>query len=239
MIGSPAAAPGVARSRTTESREALPDEVARLLAAAPGPDAEAAWSAFLATYSDLLLRVASAFGPGYDGALDRYAYMLDELRRNDCHRLRGFRAVGCSRFSTWLVVVARRLCLDQYRLRYGRARDGSGGVGTEGDARTARRRLSDLAGTVEDLDLLADPGLSDPAERLDADHRRAALGRAIESLPPGDQLLLRLRFEEELSAREVAALLGLPTPFHVYRRLAGVCARLRVRLESAAVARPA
>jgi RNA polymerase sigma factor (sigma-70 family) len=92
---------------------------------------------------------------------------------------------------------------------------------------------------VEDLDLLADPGLSDPAERLDADHRRSALGRAIESLPPGDQLLLRLRFEEELSAREVAALLGLPTPFHVYRRLAGVCAKLRIRLESAAVARPA
>src|SRR4051794_39868749 len=89
-----------------ECRDALPPPVARLLTAAPGPEADHAWAAFLTGYSALLLRVASAFAPGYDGALDRYAYMLDELRRNDCRRLRAYAADGRGRFSTWLTVVA-------------------------------------------------------------------------------------------------------------------------------------
>ena len=54
-----------------------------------------------------------------------------------------------------------------------------------------------------------------------------------------DQLLLRLRFDEELTARQIAGLLGLPTPFHVYRRLDAVCATLRTRLGPGQVSRPA
>jgi RNA polymerase sigma factor (sigma-70 family) len=224
---------------TIESRAALPEEVARLLAAAPGTQTEAAWSAFLSVYSPLLLRVASAFGPGYDEALDRYAHMLDELRRDDCRRLRRFSADGRSRFSTWLVVVARRLCLDHYRLRYGRTRGNEPHRPAASAARTTRRCLSDLADNAVDLTRLADPTLPDPGDRLDAECRRLALARATRALSPGDQLLLRLRFEDDLSAKEIAALLGMPTPFHVYRRLAGVCARLRLHLESTAMARPA
>ena len=224
---------------TIESRAALPDEVAQLLAAAPGTQTEAAWSAFLSVYSPLLLRVASAFGPGYDEALDRYAHMLDELRRDDCRRLRRFSADGRSRFSTWLVVVARRLCLDHYRLRYGRTRGNEPHRPAASAARTTRRCLSDLADNAVDLTRLADPTLPDPGDRLDAECRRLALARATRALSPGDQLLLRLRFEDDLSAKEIAALLGMPTPFHVYRRLAGVCARLRLHLESTAMARPA
>ena len=165
--------------------------------------------------------------------------MLDELRRDDCRRLRRFSADGRSRFSTWLVVVARRLCLDHYRLRYGRARGDQTRQPTETASRTTRRRLSDLAGTIEDLTCLADPTLPDPGDRLDAECRRLALARATRALAPSDQLLLRLRFEDDLSAKEIAALLGLPTPFHVYRRLAGVCAKLRLHLESTTMARPA
>jgi len=236
MPGLPTAPPSTA-GEPQESRLVVPDVVARLLTATPGPEAEAAWSAFLAVYSDLLLRVASAFGPGYDDALDRYAHMLDELRRGDCRRLRGFAADGRSRFSTWLVVVARRLCLDQYRLRYGRARGYP--HGTAEAARTARRRLSDLADPVDDPTRLPDLALPDPAEQLDARERRQALTRAVAMLAPCDQLLLRLRFEDDLTAREIAGLLGLPTPFHVYRRIAGICAGLRVTLDSTPVARPA
>jgi RNA polymerase sigma factor (sigma-70 family) len=237
MPGSLAAPPRVAR--TMESPAALPDEVVRLLTAAPGAETEAAWSAFLSAYSGLLLRVASAFGPGYDDALDRYAHMLDELRRNDYRRLRGFSADGRSRFSTWLVVVARRLCLDHYRLRYGRTRGDQPHHAAAAVARTTRRRLSDLAASAEDLTRLADPTLPDPGDRLDAECHRLALVRATGALCPSDQLLLRLRFEDDLSAKEIAALLGMPTPFHVYRRLAGVCAKLRLHLESTAMARPA
>jgi len=47
--------------------------------------------------------------------------------------------------------------------------------------------------------------------------------------------MLRLRFGEELSARQVAEALGFPTPFHVYRRLDVVLRSLRASLERAGV----
>lgn len=239
MLASPAESSRNVHRYPAESRETLPEELTRLLAAGSGPAAEAAWASFLAVYSGLLLRVARAFWPGYDGALDGYAYMLEELRRNDCQRLRKYAADGRGRFSTWLAVVARRLCLDQYRRRYGRFRgDPARSEGIQA-ARMTRRRLMELSGPIEDLTCLADPALPDPAEQLDERARSSALHGAVALLPPADQLLLRLRFEEELTARQIAGLLGLPTPFHVYRRLDAVCATLRTRLAPAEVSRPA
>jgi RNA polymerase sigma factor (sigma-70 family) len=131
------------------------------------------------------------------------------------------------------------MCLDQYRQRYGRTRGHPPLRPDSQMARRSRRRLVDLADAVVDPACVADPALTDPDDQVEAEDRRVALRRAIETLSPGDQLLLRVRYEDELSAREIAALLGLPTPFHVYRRLSAICATLRLRLESAAAARPA
>jgi RNA polymerase sigma factor (sigma-70 family) len=217
-----------------ESRDLVPPEVARLLSAAPGADAEAAWAAFLSAYSGLLLRVSSIFAPGYDGVLDRYAYMLDELRRSDCRRLRAFVADGRGQFSTWLTVVARRLCLDHYRQKHGRIRDSTKSAARASASRSVRRGLSDLAGTCDDLSCIPDPSPHDPAEDVDERDRRAALRRALDELAPSDQLLLQLRFEEGLTAREIAPLLGLPSQFHVYRRLETVCGAVRTRLRAPA-----
>jgi RNA polymerase sigma factor (sigma-70 family) len=213
-----------------ESTLTPPDELIRLLAAAPGPEQEAAWTSFLVAYSPLLLKVATAFAPGYDGALDRYAYMLDELRRGECRRLRAYCADGRGRFSTWLAVVARRLCLDHYRLRYGRDRGGLRADRRPTHSRAVRRGLIDLAGGQDELACVADATLPDPVEQMDARARSASLCDAIASLEPSDQLLLRLRFEQGLAAREIAPLLGLPSQFHVYRRIEAVCAILRSRL---------
>jgi RNA polymerase sigma factor (sigma-70 family) len=242
MAGSLAFSPK-ASDLPEECRDALPTPLVRLLNAAPGPDADQAWAAFLAGYSSLLLRIASAFAPGYDGALDRYAYMLDELRRNDCRRLRAYAADGRGRFSTWLAVVARRLCLDHFRQQYGRSR-GSVQVHVETFSRRAvRRRLSDLVGTVDDLSCLPDLTLRDPGEVIDERDRQTALRQVIDELSPGDQLLLQLRFEEGLTAREIAPLLGLTSQFHVYRRIETVCETVRARLtasrERTAAADPA
>ena len=217
-----------------ECRDTLPLPVARLLATGSGPEADQAWAAFLATYSALLLRIASAFAPGYDGALDRYAYMLDELRRNDCRRLRAYAADGRGRFSTWLTVVARRLCLDHFRRQYGRVRDPERVDGRTSSSRAVRRRLSELSSPVEDLALLPDLTLRDPGEVVDERDQQAALRRVLNELSPSDQLLLRLRFEEGLTAREIAPLLGLPSQFHVYRRIEIVCGMVRTRLTARA-----
>src|SRR5690348_9515444 len=42
---------------------------------------EAEWERFLATHSKLLLHVARSFGDGHDAVMDRYAYLLEQLRR--------------------------------------------------------------------------------------------------------------------------------------------------------------
>jgi RNA polymerase sigma factor (sigma-70 family) len=230
MSGSLAISSQYAGEPTLESRDRMPPEVARLLEAPPGPAADEAWSAFVAAYSGLLLRVSSMFARGYDGTLDRYAFMLDELRRSDCRRLRTFAADGRGRFSTWLAVVARRLCLDHHRQQHGRFR----GVVPAGSHRSltqaARRGLSNLDGAIHDLSKLPAPLPLDPTDELDERDRRAALRHAVELLPPGDQLLLRLRFEEDLTAREMATALGLPSPFHVYRRLDAIYGMVRATL---------
>jgi RNA polymerase sigma factor (sigma-70 family) len=221
-----------------ESRDHLPPEVSRLLAACPTPEGEEAWAAFVARYSQLLLRVAAGFAPGYDGALDRYAFILDELRRSDYRRLRGFAADGRGRFSTWLGVVARRLCLDHHRRQYGRHRHPGSADGARALARVARRELVRLDPTGDDLAEIATPSALDPAEELDQRECRAALRRAIARLSPDDQRLLRLRFEQELTAREIATVLGFPTLFHVYRRLERIYRVVRERLAGPEVGSP-
>jgi hypothetical protein len=78
--------------------------------------------------------VASSLGGDQDAVMDRYTDVLEQLRRNDCQRLRGYASDRRSKFTTWLVVVARRLCLDQHRQRYGRDRN---------DPETASTRQAD------------------------------------------------------------------------------------------------
>src|SRR5512146_1029915 len=82
-----------------------------------------AWADFLTKSSDVLLRVARLMGGDDDAVMDRYAFIVDALSRDDYRRLRAYG--GKSSFETWLVVVARRLCLDEYRHRYGRAQSDS------------------------------------------------------------------------------------------------------------------
>ena len=51
-------------------------------------------------------------------------------------------------------------------------------------------------------------------------------------LTPEEQLLIALRFDNQLSARRIAEILNIPTPFHVYRRLNGLLGRIHRQLES-------
>ncbi|HKU63377.1 MAG TPA: sigma-70 family RNA polymerase sigma factor [Gemmatimonadales bacterium] len=226
-------APGV------ESTTSIPEEVRRLLDAAPGPGVDQAWGAFVAVYSALLLRAAALHGADYDAVLDRYTYMLDELRRDDCRRLRRFVADGRAGFSSWLSVVARRLCFDHHRSRYGRShRPGTPG-GRHSAALASRRQLADLRSAVEDLETVEDSGYKPLDDALDEQKREELLARAVSLLPSADRALLRLRFEQELSAREIALRVGYPTPFHVYRRLQSICACLRAGITASGGRGPA
>ena len=206
----------------------LPPELSGLLAAAGSAPGEAAWAAFLQAHSRLLLSVCRSVGRDYDATMDAYAFVLDQLRKDDYRRLRAYAADGRSKFTTWLVVVARRLCLDHHRHEYGRARDG----GTDAvKKRGVRRRLIDLIAADVDPGTIADPASVDPETAVMAGEQAARVSAAVAGLEPRDRLLLTLRFEDDLSAREIGELLGFPTPFHVYRRLTAVLATLRWRLD--------
>ena len=215
--------------------ESIPVELQRLLVAPDGPSRAAAWERLIAEHSHLLIRVARSLGGGHDEAMDRYAFILDRLQQADCRRLRTYVPDSNARFTTWLAVVARRLCLDQHRERYGRPL----GTGPESaDTSRTRRRLEDLVSAELDLDQVADSAGADPAAGAQAHELRDVLGRALAALDPGDRLILKLRFEDDLPAREIAELAHLPTPFHVYRRLKALLAALRSVLEEAGIEGP-
>jgi RNA polymerase sigma factor (sigma-70 family) len=179
------------------------------------------------TYTPLLLHTAYRFGHTYDEAMDRYTYFLEQLYRNDFQRLRAFAAVGPGRFTTWLVVVARRLCLDYHRHRYGRARAPNGEDRKESAASSAiRRHLAEMMGEEVPLSAIEDSSKPGPEDTACTAEWREALLAAVESLEPRDRLLLTLRFDKELPAHEIAEVMGFPTQFHVYRRLRVVLAAL-------------
>jgi RNA polymerase sigma factor (sigma-70 family) len=209
----------------------VPLELGRLLSARDDSSRAEAWDRLIAQHSPLLLRVARSMGGGHDAAMDRYTFVLDKLRQDDFRRLRIYSPNARARFTTWLVVVARRLCLDQHRKRYGRARPTDDPAGAA-SMRAARHRLADSFSIDLAPDHLPDAG-APSADRviiratLDADLRTA-----VAELPARDRLLLALRFEDDLSASHIAGILGYPTPFHVYRLLNAVCLRLRHALEA-------
>ena len=200
----------------------LSPSLSRLVLARSPSDSDAAWHAFVAEHSRLVLHACRSVWRSSDDAMDAYAEVLDHLHADDFRRLREFATQPRSRVSTWLVVVSRRISLDLYRRRYGRP-----GSDAALEQRRARRRLQDLV--AEQLEL-HDPAGPD-ADRADAAIRSAelhdALQAALAGLSSRDVLLLKLRFADDLSAQQIAPLLEMATPFHVYRRLNALLADLR------------
>ena len=206
--------------------ESLPPELVQLLGA-PASDSTRAWEAFLGSYSPLLLHAARYGAESYDDGMDAYAYVLDKLRADDFRKLRTFRPDSRARFSTWLVLVARRICVDRQRERYGRP----GSAEAPGDdSREVRRRLVDLATATLDLDTVMDPAAADAEQQLRREELHALVHEAISELDPRDQLLLTLRFVEGLSARDIDAIQSWGGQTLVYRRIEQLKTTLRRRL---------
>ena len=214
----------------------VPYELSHLLAHLEPPARDEAWTAFVQANSKLILFVAHSLGSDHDDVMDRYTFILDQLRRDDFHRLRAYGADGRGKFTTWLVVVARRLCLDHRREKYGRVR--SDDEGRE-DGHRMRGRLVDLISDDAELTELVDSSGGGPEERLRALQLDDALKSAIATLEPDDRLLLRLRFEDELSAPQIARIMSCRSQFDVYRRLRHVLETLRTVLIRNGVGDPA
>ena len=206
-----------------EQPRSSPSQLSHLLEAADGPEQERAWAEFLESYSRLILYVARQLPRDQDCVMDRYAFVVEGLREQGCRRLRSFAADGRGKFTTWLTLVVRRLCLDHDRHRYGRAP-------APGTRRPALpRHLIELVLDPQVMDRLPDgrPAADEELERAQILHR---LDAAVSALSSSDQLLLSLRYQDDRSAREIASLMSLPTAFHVYRQLDRIHRSLRQTL---------
>jgi RNA polymerase sigma factor (sigma-70 family) len=165
--------------------------------------------------------------------MDAYAYVVEQLHRDDFRRLRGYVSDGRTKFTTWLVVVARRVCLDHLRQRYGRPQESES---PDRERHTARRRLVDLLAEELDASGVTDATTAgNPETRLRANELTRALAAALSGFEPRDRLLLKLRFEDGLPAREIGQIMGFTTQFHVYRRLNAVLEQLRAALRGRGV----
>lgn len=194
------------------------------------PPSDEAWSAFTREYTALLLHVARSTSRGRDEAMDAYAYLLERLSEDGCRRLRAYALDPRSKFTTWLVVVTRRICIDHHRIKYGRIRDSRSA--RERERLDSRRRLEDLAERVQDAEDVADENSVQPDREVEVAELSGELTSALSSLPSADRLLIKLRFEDGLSAAEIAQVLRYPSQFHVYRRINSILASLRTSLRS-------
>ena len=218
---------GIALQEQVLTMQPVAHELHALLSAGDSSTRERAWADFVQQYSRLLLHVARSIAGDHDVVMDRYTFMLEGLQQDDYRRLRGYIADNRSSFTTWLIVVARRLMLDQHRQRYGRAQ---GSTDSSTERHRERRRLTDLVGDELGLENLQMPAGERPDAALERSDQTARLQKALAELTAEERLLLRLRYEEEVSVPALARMLKEPSPFRVYRRLDKLLDRLRRRL---------
>src|SRR6476660_6225238 len=149
---------------------AAPPELRDLLQAS-GAARDEAWSRFVARFSALLLHTARTVAREHDRTMDAYAHLLEQLREDGSQRLRRYLEDSGAQFTTWLVIVARRLCIDFLRQRYGRAPTAP----SKRADHATRRRLEDLV-AVEIGEMVA---LPEPGAGPDEEVRRQDLELAL------------------------------------------------------------
>jgi RNA polymerase sigma factor (sigma-70 family) len=254
------------------------DLLRRLRSRQPGE----AWAAFLERYSPLLISVIRRFERDEDGVEDCYIFVCEQLSRDGFRRLLRYHDDGLARFSTWLCVVTRNLCLDWHRHEFGRQRVFESIAGlppleqeifralfvdllprgqallslgprfpgltveqvNEGVRRVEQalnsrqrwlleaRRMRGIApgsAAEHDADTLGQLHNAFPSPETWAELReqRAALAAGMTRLTPRERLLIRLRFERELTFGEIARLLKLDSPQSADRVVRAAVDRLR------------
>jgi len=100
----------------------LQDEplIHELLASLNSREAEEAWARFLDNYAPVILQTVRLAERESDAVGECFLFVCEGLAKDRFRRLRQFRTAGPARFSTWLRVVARNLCVDWRRKKFGR-----------------------------------------------------------------------------------------------------------------------
>jgi len=90
----------------------------------------------------------------------------------------------------------------------------------------------DAEDTGPPIEAKAETKVRTPEDEALLQERRGALWKLVEALPAEDRLILRLRFFEGLTAKQIARAVGTPEPMAIYRRIERICHGLRQRAES-------
>ena len=116
------------------------------------------------------------------------------------------------------------LCMDEHRHRYGRTQSDR----PDGAKRSGRLDASWQTSSATSWDSRRSRATpTRPDVELERAERRAVLDGALAQLDVTDRLILRLRFEDALSVPEIARLVGVDSPFKIYRQLDKVLATVR------------
>jgi RNA polymerase sigma factor (sigma-70 family) len=266
-------------------------QIARIIEQLASKEFGQAWSEFLDAYSSLIFHTVKLFERDADPVADCFLFVCERLSEKQFRRLRSFKLGGAARFSTWLRVVVRNLCLDWRRKEYGRHRvfqsiarlealdqaifhciyeqslskdeciiilranyprltmaELEAGAERVRSALTnrqiwlvaaRRRKLQQLEHEPADDPQKSSPELIDPApdpeSLLIMNEHREAFERALTRLTKPERLLIKLRFEQELTLQEIATLLGLKDAQTVDRRQREIIDKLRKDLANFSV----
>ena len=80
-----------------------------------------AWAYFLNKYSKIILKVIRSYTNNYDEVMDKYLFVCNKISENNFSLLKkyNYNDKRKAKLSTWLTVVVRNLCVDQFRKNHG------------------------------------------------------------------------------------------------------------------------
>ena len=212
-----------------------------------------AWEEFLKRYSKLILKVCWKFEKDYDKVMQRYLYVCEKLIENDFKILKQYNTdfnEQAPKFSTWLIVVTRNICIDYYRQQTGRRRYPAAVATLSKEDKLffelyywKGHSLQEISETLNLYSQAETETADDKLERINSlllrapkiypktelvpfneqtfisdsenEHSEAELNIDekindwIRKLPDNERVIIRLRFWDGLSAREIADILNI------------------------------
>jgi len=213
---------------------------------------ERAWRYFLDRYSKIILKVIRSFTNDYDEVMDKYLFVCEKLSKDNFSVLRkyNYEDKRKARLSTWLTVVVRNLCVDQFRDTCGRKRLPASllnlnsterkifeyyfynGLGTAEITKLfePHKSIEEIEDLIEEINKNIVKGKSYSSqkvntveyndnmvtgelsffEKIESEEYKIILDRLIKSLPTIEKFILKLRFWNDLSVKDIASIVNIP-----------------------------
>ncbi len=209
---------------------------------------EAAWDDFITHYRRLILATIRRTLGDDDDVVDVFAEVCANLSADNLTRLRRHDESAGARFSTWLVTVVHHQTIDWVRHREGRHRVRPPAGLSSLQQQIFQRVFDERRSHVEAYEQVAMHYFAGPpiiSQQIDETPEDAAIAAesqsqlrtALEILAPEERLAVQLFVVDEVSADQVARIVGWPNAKAVYNRVYRALAELRKELERRGVAR--